>query len=255
MKEISEKEKHNDSKKATVERNNDAVKAPSSLAISNIDTLSVTDSISSPVVSKREHIPTLDDDSEGRDNGYNSKSEEESEESDDNLDDWKESREAIRSGVNRAASKEDILFSGKEASRITTARINKAGSKIVTESSGPSKTLFPPGPPELSVAAQVEKQSVPEAATVSLPPPPQPNSSGHPELQSVGTINTLEGVDEIDIFQDEEVPMLAVKVQSRSGSLLSGSRTMKATRPVGRNPPLKGNLTASSTLFENIIAP
>jgi hypothetical protein len=75
MKEISEK--------ASADRNASvgAVSTPSRVAAKNIETLPDSDSISSPVVSKREHIPTQEDDSEGRDSS--SESEEESDEESD----------------------------------------------------------------------------------------------------------------------------------------------------------------------------
>eukprot|EP01036_Dinobryon_divergens_P022791 gene22791-31087_t len=230
------------SEKASADRNASigAVSAASRVATKNIETLPVTDSISSPVVSKQEHIPTLDEDSEGRNNDSSSESEEEAEESDENLDDWKESRAAIRSGVHRAASKEDTrTTSGKEVSRISSARVSKDATK--EDLSGPNSTLHSSVPCQLSIAVKEEIQIAQvAAATVPLSHP-----SEYSELRAVSALDNFETVEEIDSFQDEEVPVLAVKVQSRSGSLLSGSRTMKAT----------GRSAVKGTRSENIAAP
>lgn len=226
-KEIPEKVQYNGNQKISADQ---YVKATS-----NIDT-SVT--ISSPVVNKREHIPSVDEDSDDRDDHSSSESEGEgdSEKSDYNLEDWKQSRAAIRNGVNRAASKENIGRPEKRSSGISYE------SRVSNNSSGPNPSLLPPVPPQLFNAEEVVLISPEEKAVTDVSLLAHSSSSDVP-LRSVEDVNIIEGVDEIDSFQEEEVPVLAVKVQSRSGSLLSGSRTLKASRPAGRLPSANSNAT------------
>lgn len=236
-KELPEKVKYDGNQKISADQ---YVRASPSIATSNINT---PVNILSPVVNKREHIPSVDEDSDDRDDDSSSESEGDSGKSDDNLEDWKLSRAAIRSGVNRAASKENASRPEKGSSGIRKAQqVGKRAPTVVVDSSGPKPTRVPPVPPQL-FNAEEEMLISPGENPVAEVSHLSHSSSSDVLLRSVDDVNIPEGNDEIDSFQEEEVPVLAVKVQSRSGSLLSGSRTMKATRSAGRLPSAKGNAT------------